>query len=470
MIEFKDAQDSLLLWGACLTKLIAVSLVLLAILVPAISSEEINVDPSTVRLKENSAAYDIASNEFNSPLNYSYEVMDHHVLKKKPPASVKKSVKKLSAFLTAPAKNDREKARALYRWITQNIDYDVEGYFSNKYENTSPDNVLEERKSVCGGYANLFEAMAKEANLTVVIIRGYGKGIGYSPGAKIGNKTNHAWNAVRINGSWYLIDSTWGAGSVDEEGHFHRQFDEHYFLTPPSRFVYDHFPDDQRWQLLNNPISKEEFERFVYLKSDYFRYGLLLGNQNNSTIKSEGEANISIFTPANVLLTAALFEENENSSNLTWEDTHTFVERGNGRYDILVKAPHPGIYTLTIFGKRAEDQGKYTDVMEYKLEASSGSKDGNSFPIASNKFIETGCYLYQPMVRDLISGVPQIFKIKVPKALAVAVINGEDWTKLIKQGDIFEGDVTPSKGKIKVVAKFDAKTNYYESMLRYMAI
>ncbi|MCJ7444802.1 MAG: tetratricopeptide repeat protein [Methanotrichaceae archaeon] len=175
----------------------------------------------------------IEPNEFNSSLNYSYELIDHHVLEKKPPASVEISVKKLAAFLTAPATNDREKARAIYRWITENIEGAPSG--------TRPDNVLKERKANCYGYAKLFEALAKEANLTAVTIDGH-TGI---TGDKF--RFEHTWNAVKINGSWYLLDATGGG--------------EYYFLTPPSKFILDHFPLDPKWQLLNNPLSEDEFKR-----------------------------------------------------------------------------------------------------------------------------------------------------------------------------------------------------------------
>ena len=29
-------------------------------------------------------------------------------------------------------------------------------------------------------------------------------------------KSDHAWNRVKISGSWYFVDSTWCAGSVGE--------------------------------------------------------------------------------------------------------------------------------------------------------------------------------------------------------------------------------------------------------------
>lgn len=111
--------------------------------------------------------------------------------------------------------------------------------------------MLKERKTLCDGYTNLFKALANEANLTAVTVEGYTKG---DTGSKF--KGRHSWNAVKINGSWYLVDCTLGAGYTN-----FRRFNEYYFFTPPSQFVNDHFPDDPKWQLLNNPLSEDEFER-----------------------------------------------------------------------------------------------------------------------------------------------------------------------------------------------------------------
>ncbi|MCJ7444801.1 MAG: tetratricopeptide repeat protein [Methanotrichaceae archaeon] len=408
----------------------------------------------------------IEPNEFNSSLNYSYELIDQYILEKKPPASFKKSVKKLAPFLIAPATNDREKARAIYRWIAENINYDVESYLSDIHVNDSPIYVLKERKAVCAGYAKLFKALAKEANLTVVYISGDSKGYKYTTEGKT---SSHGWNAIKINSSWYLLDPTWGAGYIDENV-FHRRFNDYYFLTPPSQFVYKHFPDDPKWQLLNNPLSKDEFERLILLEPGFFTYGVRLGNQNNNTIISDGESNITLFAPMDVLLRVELNEMNEDSDNLTY--SHTFIKRDNERYDILVKAPHPGNYTLSIFAKRAEDQ-MGAEVMKYRLEASSASKEGNSFPIVYPKFTEAKCYLYEPMVGKLNSDEPQTFKIKVPGALSVSIFNGKDWTDLTKNGDVFEGEVSPvkgGKGIVEVAANFGNTEASIESLLRYTII
>ena len=125
----------------------------------------------------------IAPNDFNATLNYSYEEIDRHALNA--PASAEATVESLAAYLIEPAKNDREKARAIFRWITENIDYNVEVFFKGGTGATNSEDVLKSRKSVCYGYSDLFLSLAREAGLQAVRISGYGKGYGYHAGQEL---------------------------------------------------------------------------------------------------------------------------------------------------------------------------------------------------------------------------------------------------------------------------------------------
>lgn len=59
--------------------------------------------------------------------------------------------------------------------------------------------------------------------------------------------------------------------------HFNKyRFDDFYFLTDPEEFVHSHFPDKEKWQLLDVPIRLEEFERSVFKTSTFFSLGLQL--------------------------------------------------------------------------------------------------------------------------------------------------------------------------------------------------
>lgn len=56
----------------------------------------------------------------------------------------------------------------------------------------------------------------------------------------------------------------------------HQRLDDFYFLTEPEEFIDSHFPDEERWQLLDLPIPLEEFERRVFKTSAFFTMGLKL--------------------------------------------------------------------------------------------------------------------------------------------------------------------------------------------------
>jgi len=289
----------------------------------------------------------------------AFPAIDQHALGT--PDSLAKSIDSLAAYLVQPAKNDLEKARAIYRWITQNISYDFSAYLTKNYSSTKARDVLVSRSSVCQGYSSLFNALADSAGLEVVTISGWAKGYSYSAGDQIIGPTNHAWNAVKINGGWYLIDSTWGAGSIVEQ-RFVREFDEGYFLTHPDQFIYNHLPEDSKWQLLSTSVSKSEFSALPYIHSGFFLYGIELGNNTQSVINAEGSLTMTFTVPGNTYLMAEL-----SQGNTELLETFASARRSGSQYQINARFPNPGTYTLSIYARKDSQYGMYDGVLEYKV-------------------------------------------------------------------------------------------------------
>lgn len=104
--------------------------------------------------------------------------------------------------------------------------------------------------AVCAGYAGLFNTLAEKAGLESTVINGSGKGFSHNalkPGDPIpAFKSNHAWNAVRIDhGEWKLIDCCWGAGHVQGHGKpYVRKFSPECFTMDNNEFGAKHFPED----------------------------------------------------------------------------------------------------------------------------------------------------------------------------------------------------------------------------------
>ncbi|HUS75390.1 MAG TPA: transglutaminase domain-containing protein [Methanothrix sp.] len=404
----------------------------------------------------------IAPNDFNTTINYNYENIDRHALNA--PSSVEASVESLAAYLVKPAANDREKARAIFQWITENIDYNVEVFFKGGSGATNSEDVLKSKKSVCYGYSDLFLSLAKEAGLEAVRISGYGKGYGYVPGKNFTGPANHAWNGVKINGSWYLMDTTWGAGYVNGDRKYVREFDDHFFMTPPFQFIYDHFPEEEQWQLLEEPVTKQEFENLVNLESDFFNLGLKLG-QKNGTISAKKQVNVSIYAPQDVVMMAGLEYADRGASAKAELDGYTFCQRDGDRYDIYVQFPAAGSYVLKAYAKRRDDPGNYDSVLKYRIDAASGDVESPGFPMTYGKFSEAGAYLFSPLEDKLKAGASYLFRIRVPGAQEVAVVSGDEWSHLASRGDLFEGNATAGKGDVGVYANFGGKG--WEGLVRY---
>src|SRR5262249_26080880 len=222
------------------------------------------------------------------------EEFDRHALDT--PASQEKTVAGLEKYLVRPAKNDEEKARLIFRWVTNRIQYDVDALFKGRLQDTAldPEDVLEKRKSVCDGYARLYVALARAGGLECERIVGRTKsratdaegmsfmrpdGVPFTkpdgkPSQKLGGKDlGHAWVAVKLDSEWKLLDPTWGSGHVDK-GHFTRHYNDYYYLTPPERLIFTHLPEKERWQLLSRPVAAEEFERWGKVDSILFNYGV----------------------------------------------------------------------------------------------------------------------------------------------------------------------------------------------------
>jgi transglutaminase/protease-like cytokinesis protein 3 len=207
-----------------------------------------------------------------------YKIADSiaiHFPKKKYKSSVE-----VVAPLTENLNTDHDKFRAIFRWITENIEYN-----KTASSTTDPDKVVRRNKAVCQGFANLLKELCESANIECRVIVGYTK-TDYNDINKKLNKTDHAWNIVKLYGKEYLVDVTWATSKYNVVSRkYEKDFDEHYFLTPPEKFILDHLPVNKFDQLLLNPISKKQFSRFPLLYADYFHLGIEEITPNKGFIK-----------------------------------------------------------------------------------------------------------------------------------------------------------------------------------------
>jgi len=187
-----------------------------------------------------------------------YRSLDRHA--RRAPDALREDLPALVDYLIEAADGEEEKAGVLYAWITQHISYDQAAYQAGQGRiNRSNADILRRGKAVCFGYSTLFRDMCLRAGLSAEVISGYSKGtLTAEPELEA---VDHAWNAVRIDGVWRLLDATWGSSLLQKRNDFVQTETEEYWLTPPGRFILHHLPSLPMWQLLDCPVTAATFRQ-----------------------------------------------------------------------------------------------------------------------------------------------------------------------------------------------------------------
>ncbi|UZR96603.1 transglutaminase domain-containing protein [Chondrinema litorale] len=186
-------------------------------------------------------------------------------------------LRNLTIKLTKPFSTEHEKFRVIYRWICENIENDYNYYLMNKRKRAkfkgdeaalgewnrefAPkviERLVKQQKTVCTGYAYLLKEMTLYVDIECELVNGYGKNLEANNGGD--GIPNHSWNAVKLDGEWYLCDPTWSSGSINlTHKAFEKTFNSGYFLASPKLFAMSHYPLDTKWLLMDNAPTLEYF-------------------------------------------------------------------------------------------------------------------------------------------------------------------------------------------------------------------
>jgi len=180
-----------------------------------------------------------------------------------------KTVQEIVTPLTEGLASEQEKFRTIFRWITLNIEYNRAAAGV-----AEADKIIRRNKAVCQGFSSLLKEMCDYLNIPCEIVVGYTKTDINDINKKL-KKTDHAWNVEKLGGKWYPVDVTWATSKYNViTRRFIKEFDEHYFLTPPEKFILDHLPKDPKFQLLDKPVKKKKFIQAPIYYTDYFHMNI----------------------------------------------------------------------------------------------------------------------------------------------------------------------------------------------------
>jgi hypothetical protein len=138
-----------------------------------------------------------------------------------------------------------ERVRALHDWVVMHLRYDTGGAQTGKA-------VLSRGTATCEGYATLFDELVRASGLEGRVVRGLLAVPGGAP-------QPHAWNAVRFDGAWRLVDVTLDDPVLRGDAVGDVGYRTDYLLVPPDIAAIDHWPFDPVWQLGARRPGREAF-------------------------------------------------------------------------------------------------------------------------------------------------------------------------------------------------------------------
>ncbi len=352
--------------------------------------------------------------------------------------------------------------KLIHDWIADNIAYDTAAYFSGNISSQAWALTLKNRKSVCEGYAGLFEKMCGLAGISCVKISGHARGYGFSLFEDENLKeSNHAWNAVEIQDSWYLVDCTWDAGYI-EGAEFLKHYSTAYLFLEPEAMIYTHFPENPKWQLLSRPIDASTIAEEPNYRGRYFLMGLR-PIENLKKLNYTGSSfQFSFPAPQDIIFTSRLKSEDGRTA-----ENASLVHYRENTAEVLVTFPAPGRWELQLFAKKLSETGQYRFIISIGFIAESGSIE--LLPLTYQSFSEDRCYIYSPRYGGLPIGKEIEFRLILPGYTEAYVSCGLKRFPLTA-GDnfLFHGRVhLTEKNDIMIFASKDSPAKTYTGIAGY---
>lgn len=162
--------------------------------------------------------------------------------------------------------------------------------------------------------------------------------------------------------------------------------DDFYFLTDPEKFIYSHWSSSPDWQLLENPITFNEFEKLPHLKPNFFKCGLHTLTDKRCVLETAtGSVSLRIGCSKSTKFCYRFLRLGKPSVD---------EERKLGKYVFQVsepkhttfniRIPRAGLYFFKVYAKSVNKTSNFknhlTEVASYKIIADGSTQEVDAFP------------------------------------------------------------------------------------------
>jgi len=217
-----------------------------------------------------------------------------------------RSPQQLADRISKDFSSDLDRVRASFKWITNNIRYNLEEAqqpsrtviqfrYSSEKERLEKiqqikDNIVKEaffsKKGVCEEYAQSLKKLCDLLGIEAEVLTGYVRNTAYEIN-RVPNTSNHAWNAVKIDNKWIIIDATWSSGHVIN-GRWLKEFNSYYFNIDYNKIGHTHYTDNRKWNIILNQDSLQEFYSQPIYGKEFLRKDMEVVSPKSGTINTKG--------------------------------------------------------------------------------------------------------------------------------------------------------------------------------------
>lgn len=170
----------------------------------------------------------------------------------------------LARKITAGCTSDYQRIKAIYYWVCDNIDYDT------SYEIHRADSCMFYRKGVCQAYCEVFYQLATVVGIKVEVVNGFSKNE-----VNFISSAGHMWLfAYTRDKHGIFLDPTWGAGILRDNKFVRNKDYWQWFNVNPEWLILTHYPEKDAYQLIDSPITFDEFRAMPVPMPIWMEYGL----------------------------------------------------------------------------------------------------------------------------------------------------------------------------------------------------
>jgi transglutaminase-like putative cysteine protease len=300
-----------------------------------------------------------------------------HPLVAKMSSDAEKSIESVASYIAQQEIDPYLRVKAIHDYVLERLEYDVDSLKTGVRPAQDAQSVFASRKAVCEGYANLFMTLGKSMGIEAAFVGGNIRKelvptnlISESVRLSRPNSdwTLHAWNTVKVQGHWYIVDTTWDDRTANTSYH------TDYLMLKPEAMIPSHLPERQAWQLLERPINAKNFAQQPLLEPQFFakQLKLLMPQTYQTTVEKIATLQISVPADNSENIIASYFSTIDPNQS-TWyfpfigspakiqKPTEGLCEsqpKSPGIVQISCRFPKSGYYEVAIFG--IEKQGLET--------------------------------------------------------------------------------------------------------------